>query len=88
MYDIGRAVTHKQIITNLYLQGYLIPDIARKISHSETAVDRYIKFFSKVQMLKDRLDVKKISRVLEMSEYLVREYLEAINEWKGDKLNA
>jgi len=88
MHDIGRAVTHKRIIINLYLQGYLVPDIARKASHSETAVDRYIKSFNKVRMLKDRLDVKEISRTLEMSEYLVKEYLEIIDEWKGSDSNA
>ena len=73
---------------NLYLQGYLVPDIARKTSHSETAVDRYIKSFNKVRMLKDRLDVKEISRTLEMSEYLVKEYLEIMDEWKGGDSNA
>lgn len=88
MHDIGRAITHKRIIVNLYLQGYLVPDIARKTSHSETAVDRYIKSFNKVRMLKDRLDVKEISRTLEMSEYLVKEYLDIVDEWKGEELNA
>jgi len=39
-------------------------------------------------MLKDRLDVKEISRTLEMSEYLVKEYLDIVDEWKGEELNA
>ena len=82
VHDIGRAVTHEKIIVSLYLQGYLVPDIARKTNHSETAVDRYIKAFNKVRMLKDRMDLKDVSMTLEMSEYLIKEYLEILNECK------
>lgn len=88
VHDIGRAVTHKRIIIRLYLQGYLVPDIAKKTSHSESAVDRYIKAFNKVRMLKDRMDLKGVSRTLEMSEYLVKEYLEIIEEHERGDANA
>lgn len=83
VHDIGRAVTHKRIIIRLYLRGYLVPEIARMTGHSEHAVNRYIKSFNKVRLLKDRLDVRGISRTLEMSEYLVREYLSLLAEPKG-----
>ena len=37
----------------------------------------------------DRLDERGIARTLEMSEYLVREYLGIIDEWKqGGEVNA
>jgi len=87
VHDIGRAVTHKRIIVRHYLQGRLVPDIARMTGHSEEAVERYIKAFNKVRMLKGRLKVKGISRTLEMSEYLVKEYLEILDECSGgDKI--
>lgn len=88
VHDIGRAVTHKRIIIRLYLQGHLVPDIARMTGHSEASVERYIKAFNKVRMLKDRLDPNGISRTLEMSEYLVKEYLEIIDEWSRGDMNA
>lgn len=88
VHDIGRAVTHKRIIIRLYLQGYLVPDIARMTGHSETAVERYIKAFNKVRMLVDRLEIKEIARTLEMSEYLVKEYLEILDEYSGGDKNA
>ncbi|MEW5937369.1 MAG: DUF1670 domain-containing protein [Candidatus Thermoplasmatota archaeon] len=88
VHDIGRAVTHKRIIIRLYLQGHLVPDIARMTGHSEASVERYIKSFNKVRMLKDRLDLNNISRTLEMSEYLVKEYLEIHEEWSRGDLNA
>jgi len=84
MHDIGRAITHKRIIIRLYLQGLLVPEIAHRTDHSEEAVSRYIKAFEKVRMLRDRLDERGIARTLEMSEYLVREYLEIVDEWKQE----
>ena len=47
-------------------------------------MSRYIKAFEKVRMLRDRLDERGIARTLEMSEYLVREYLGIIDEWKQE----
>ena len=86
VHDIGRAITHKRIIVRLYLQGYLVPDIARMTNHSESAVERYIKAFNKVRMLRDRLDIRGIARTLEMSEYLIKEYLDILDEYQeGDK---
>ena len=83
VHDLGTAVTHKRIIIKLYLEGYLVPDIARMTDHSEEAVDRYIKAFNKVRMLKGRMDVRGIARTLEMSEYLVKQYLEILEEHEG-----
>lgn len=88
VHDIGRAITHKRIIIKLYLQGLLVPEIARRTDHSEEAVSRYIKAFEKVRMLRDRLDISGIVRTLEMSEYLVREYLDIVDECKqGGEVN-
>lgn len=83
VHDIGRAITHKRIIIRLYLQGYLVPEIARKTAHSNTAVERYISAFNKVRMLRDKLDTRDIARTLEMSQYLVNEYLEILDECTG-----
>jgi DNA-binding GntR family transcriptional regulator len=35
-------------------------------------------------MLRERLDERGIARMLEMSEYLVREYLGMVEEWKQE----
>lgn len=88
VHDIGRAMTHKRIIIRLFLQGYLVPEIAKMTGHSEAAVERYIKAFNKVRMLRDRLDIKGISRTLEMSEYLIKEYLEILDSGSGGEMNA
>ncbi|MEW5807105.1 MAG: DUF1670 domain-containing protein [Acidobacteriota bacterium] len=84
VHDIGRAVTHKKIIIRLYREGYQTPEIARKTSHSEEACDRYIKAYRKVLTLSKKLKPEEISRTLEMSLSLVREYLELSNEKEGE----
>lgn len=84
--DIGRATTHKRIIVKLYLEGYFVPEIARKTGHSEDACDRYIKMFNKVKMLYNKgLNGREIAQTLSVSKQLVKEYLLLIKEFlKGE----
>ena len=88
MHDIGRTMTHKRIVIRLYLQGRLVPEIARMVDHSEEAVNRYVKAFNKVRRLSDHYDVKGISRTLEISESLVQEYLDILSDYLGGDTNA
>jgi hypothetical protein len=84
VHDLGPTMTHKRIIIKRYLEGHLVPEVARMTNHSEEAVERYLKAFRKVRMLKDRLDsTKDIARTLEMSEHLVKEYLRILEEYEG-----
>jgi hypothetical protein len=87
VHDIGRAITHKRIIIRDYLRGYLPPEIAKRTDHSEAAVERYIKAFNKVKMLSKKMDLKNIAKTLEMSEFLVNEYLELIEDYSGNDMN-
>jgi hypothetical protein len=88
VHDIGRAITHKRIIIREYLRGYLPPEIAKRTDHSEAAVERYIKAFNKVKMLYEKMDLNDVARTLDMSEYLVKEYLDILIEYKRGDLNA
>jgi len=88
IHDLGRAVTHKRIIIRLYRKGYHVPEIARRTKHSEQAVNRYIKAFNRVKMLDGKLDLNGIARTLEMSNYLVKEYLNILHQPPGAEPNA
>ena len=90
IHDIGRAMTHKKIIVGLYLQNIPTPDIARITGHTEEACDRYIKAFKNVRTLYVSMNVQEICRTLEMSEFLVKEYIAIIEEHnkKEEKVNA
>ena len=77
-HDIGRGVSHKTHIIELHLNGYPYSDIMRKTRHSGHSVKRYVMSFGRLLLLKNRGidDVPQLSRLLNQSEQLTKEYLE------------
>ncbi|MHC1566838.1 MAG: DUF1670 domain-containing protein, partial [Candidatus Syntropharchaeia archaeon] len=49
--DIGRGVSHKTKAIELYLKNYTLSEIARKMAHSPSSVNRYLEDFSVVAFL-------------------------------------
>ena len=86
IHDLGMATTHKRIIVRLYLQGYLTPEIAKITDHSEEAVDRYIRAFEKVRLLRDK-DIIYIHRATGMSKWLIRQYMDILVEFETEVNN-
>ena len=87
-HDIGRSISHKSRIIELYLQGYTYEEIIRRSRHSAFSVRRYICSFGRLLLLLDRgmEDILEISRLLNQSERLTREYIEIYERNKrGDK---
>jgi DNA-binding XRE family transcriptional regulator len=89
IHDLGRAITHKKIIIGHFLKNVPTPDIARITGHTEEACDRYIKAFKKVRTLHESMNHQEIARTLDMSEFLVKEYIAIIEEFnkKEEKVN-
>lgn len=84
--DAGRKFTHKRIVIDLHLQGYLSKEIARKTYHSGTSVDRYLDGFLRVMALElFNVPPKLIARTTHMGLPLVKEYLSIIREHFSDK---
>jgi len=81
IHDLGRAITHKKIIIGHFLKNVPTPDIARITGHTEEACDRYIKAFKKVRTLHGSMNYQEIARTLDMSEFLVKEYIAIIEEF-------
>jgi hypothetical protein len=86
IHDLGMATTHKRIIIKLYLSGYLTPKISNITNHSEEAIDRYIRAFEKVRLLKDK-EIYYIHRATGMSPWLIKSYMEILNEWENQEDN-
>lgn len=59
--DMGSLPTHKAIIISLYEQGLSPADIVLKTSHSQEAVDRYIKQYEQISKL-----IKKVFQNLKL----------------------
>lgn len=68
--------THKGIIISLYEQGMSPVDIVLKTSHSQDAVDRYIKQYDQIRnLIIKKLDDKAIKEITGRSMKLVKEYI-------------
>jgi len=87
-HDIGRGVSHKTKIVDLYLSGYAYAEIMRRTRHGAHSIKRYISTFGRLLLLisHDISDLSELSRLLNQSERLSREYLELFEKHKkGDQ---
>ena len=87
-HDIGRTLSHKARIIDLYLSGFMYDDIMRRSRHSAHAIKRYVTGFGRLLLLLNRgvTDVIELSRLLCQSERLTQEYLELFEKHKqGDR---
>jgi hypothetical protein len=81
VHDIGRSITHKVKIINIYTQNYSTKDIARATSHAPSSVDRYIRDFQRVKILCGRgMILSEIAYITSLSENLVTEYIKIVKE--------
>jgi len=89
IHDLGRAITHKKMIIGHFLRNVQTPDISLITGHTEEACDRYIKAYKKVRTLYGSMNHNEISRTLDMSESLVKEYITIHEEFnkKEEKIN-
>ena len=74
--DLGSLPTHKAIIISLYEQGISPADIVLKTSHSQDAVDRYLKQYDQIRtLIRKGLDEKAIKEITGRSMKTVKEYI-------------
>jgi hypothetical protein len=82
--DIGRGVTHRSKIIQLYLEMHTETEIVARTGHSYEAIENYIKEFAAVLVLCERgLTAPLIRRVTGRSIKLIYAYLELIEEYSG-----
>lgn len=82
--DVGRCLTHKCEAVEQYLCGESTAVIARRLFHSEDAIDRYLDQFSKIALLTCMysMNTDTISYLLNCTTSLVDEYVEIIKKHK------
>jgi transposase len=82
--DLGSVPTHKGIIISMYEQGISPADIVLKTSHSQDAVDRYIKHYEQIKKLvRKGLDEEAIKSITGRSINVVRQYVKLYKELKN-----
>jgi hypothetical protein len=86
--DIGRGITHKRDVVELYAKGYNPLEISRTTDHELKNVETYIEDMERVKILASK-DVQTIARLTRLSPSLVEEYLEIIRVYypKSMELN-
>lgn len=83
--DMGRMLTHKNLIVRRHLQGRTVLEIARQTYHSPHSVDAYLKAFDAVLILHlYGLPPALMAAVLGRGQTLVQEYLELIQTYLKD----
>ncbi len=83
-HDIGRTLSHKSMIIDLYLSGNVYQDIMRRSRHSAHSIKRYLGSFGRMLLLINGgvTDLKELSHLLSQSDNLTREYLKIFEKYK------
>jgi hypothetical protein len=83
--DMGRSVSHKCKIVELYLQMYTETEIVERTGHCYESIEAYLKEFVRVMTLADQgLNAVMIRRVTGRSMLLVKSYLDLYEKYDGD----
>ncbi|MDY6966857.1 MAG: DUF1670 domain-containing protein [Halobacteriota archaeon] len=83
IHDLGRSVTHKKEIVRYMLKHYSQPEIKRRTHHSGEAVDRYLRDYNRVKVLRSKHNPQEIAFATGLSLSLVKEYMDLIEEMEG-----
>jgi hypothetical protein len=80
--DIGRGVTHRRQIIELFLEMYTETQISDRTGHSYEAIENYIKEFGTVMLLSEQgLPAPMIRKVTGRSVRLVQAYLDLLAQY-------
>jgi hypothetical protein len=73
--DMGRSVSHRQMIVKQWLSGMEFSEIARKTNHSIEAIANYVEKFKRVICLaKDNHEISTIAFLVKISISLAQQY--------------
>lgn len=84
--DIGRGITHKRDVVELYAKGYNPLEISRMTDHELKNAETYIEDMERVKILASK-DVQTIARLTRLSPSLVKEYLEIIRTYYPESMH-
>jgi len=80
--DKGSSSTHKDIVVSLYKEGVQPPEIARRISHSLEAVDRYLRDYERVKLLLEKKNnPTDIPRLIGKGKTTVDQYVKLLRKY-------
>jgi hypothetical protein len=79
--DMGRTLSHRQLIVQLWLAGKEYSEIARATSHSIPAVQNYVDKFKRVALLSPHIrDLETLAFIARLSIPLTQQYLQLLRQ--------
>jgi hypothetical protein len=73
--DMGRSISHREMIVKLWLQGKEFSEISRQTNHSVEAIANYVEKFKRVVCLaKDNHEINTIAFLVKVSVSLAQQY--------------
>lgn len=73
--DMGRAITHRELIVRLWLSGMEYSEISRRSNHSIEAIANYVDKFKRViSLAKDNYEIHTIAFFVKISKSLAQQY--------------
>jgi len=87
IHDMGTTLTHKNAIIYKHVVEKKDPTvIARETNHSQNAVDKYLKDFSRVKTLvNDNKDINFIHHTTNIARPVIKQYLQIINNYVKER---
>jgi hypothetical protein len=87
IHDMGTTLTHKRIIIYKHVVEKKDPSVvARETNHSQPAVDKYLKDFSRVKTLvNDNKDINFIHHTTNIARPVIKQYLQIINNYVKER---
>jgi hypothetical protein len=77
--DMGRALSHRRLIVELWLGGKEYSEIARSSHHSVPSVQNYVEKFKRVALLAEQhLDLDTLAFLARISKPLAQSYLQLL----------
>jgi hypothetical protein len=74
--DMGRTLSHRELIIKLWAQGKEFSEISKSACHSISAIQNYIdKFKRTIALSKEGYDVNRIAFILKLSTSLIEQYI-------------
>lgn len=85
--DMGSGISHKtMILRKILLEKKDMVKVRNETSHTQKAIDRYLKDYRRVEMLlDDQKDISYISQITQLSIYLIKQYKQIYHETKNLK---
>lgn len=77
--DMGRALSHRRLVVELWLEGKEYSEIARRTYHSVASVQNYVEKFKRVAILTPKhLDLETLAFLAGVSKPLAQSYLQLL----------